>query len=107
MSRGNIFWVTEHRSARIGFGRDHGLSFASGGCSSLRRILMPLKSDPLETFPRIAVSSTISVIAQRPDRGFPEGRYVPKGALAADTRWTELFDLTIFFFEPLLTELTF
>lgn len=63
---------------------------------------MPLKSDPLEVFPRATVSSTISVIEKWPNGRFSKGKYVPKGALAADTQWTELLDWAIFSFEPLL-----
>lgn len=41
----SVLWVMEHQSIHIGYGYDHGLSFASGDNSSARCILMPLKMD--------------------------------------------------------------
>lgn len=47
--------VIEHWFVHIGYDRDHGLSFASGGNSSVWRILMPSKSDSLEAFPKTTI----------------------------------------------------
>lgn len=57
----------------------------SSGSSGAMRILMPSKLDPMEMYPKATISMTISVLVQHPDEGFPKGRHIPNGALAANT----------------------
>lgn len=41
----SVLWVIEHWPVRIGYSQDDGLSFTSGGNSSVRHILIPSKLD--------------------------------------------------------------
>lgn len=57
----SVSWEMEHWSVRIGYGRDHGLFFASGRNSNARHILMPSKVYSLDTFPKASIFPRVSI----------------------------------------------